>query len=241
MRVDSTRGRKSLVQDFLVKRVLEGIAARDRIIRPFGHAGRDHNAARPRQFLAKLFDVQDVAVHRARDQQRRELGARSACDFEQTPLLGGQLIDLPRDHFPQIARHADLRNRLFGFHLPLSVDLDDRPLRNEMIDERGHEQRLSAGPRKDAVRPMRWRDRSSRTAGQDSARLQDVSADREQAPCIAHGSADPDERSESDALRLRHPPADRSQEQGSPLYDPAAQCATARPPSQNHSNAGPRE
>ena len=140
---NSTCGRKSLIQNFLVKRVLEGIATRDRIIRPFGHAGRYHNAACAGQLLAKLFDVQDVAIHRARDQQRRELGARSACDFEQAPLLGGQLINLPHDHFPQIARHAELRNGLFKFHLPLSVDRDDRPLRNEMIDEGGHKQWLS--------------------------------------------------------------------------------------------------
>ena len=98
-----------------------------------------------------MFDVQDVAIHRPRDQQRRELGARRACNFKQGPLLGGQLINLPHDHFPQIARHAILRNGLFRFHLPLSVDRDDRPLRNEMIDEGGHEQWLSPGPRKDAV------------------------------------------------------------------------------------------
>ena len=105
---------------------------------PFGHSvtpAEAHHAARPRQFLANLLDFQHVAIQRPCHQQRREVRPRRARDFEQTSLVGGQVIDLPHDHLPQIARHAVLRNRFLSSQSPLSVDLDDRPLRDEMIDK----------------------------------------------------------------------------------------------------------
>ena len=132
----------------------EGVAARDRRVWPFGHAGRSHHAASPSQFLAKLLDFQDVAIHRPRHQQRREVRSRCTRDFEQTSLLGGQVIDLPHDHLPQIARHTVLRNRFLSSQEPLSVDLDDRPLRDEMVDKGDDEQRLSAGSRKDPLHQL---------------------------------------------------------------------------------------
>ena len=128
MRIDPARGRKSLIQDLLVKRVLERVAAGDRPVWPFGHAGRGYHAARPRQFLANLLDFEDVAIQRPRHQQRRELRARRARDFEQASLVDGQIVDLPRNHLPQIARHAVLRNRFLRSQSPLSIELDDRPL-----------------------------------------------------------------------------------------------------------------
>ena len=115
MRIDPARGRKSLIKDLLVKRVLERVAARDRAVWPFGHAGRDYHAARPRQFLANLLDFQDVAIQRPCHQESRELRARRARDFEQASPVDAQIIDLPRDHLPQIARHGVLRNRFLRF------------------------------------------------------------------------------------------------------------------------------
>src|SRR3954447_11607595 len=101
--------REPLVEDLLVKRVLERIATGDASVRPLGHAGTDDDAIGPRQVLAYLLDIQHGTVQRPGDMERGKLRSRRTGDLEQAALVHGEVIDLLLDHPFQIARHAVMR------------------------------------------------------------------------------------------------------------------------------------
>ena len=143
--VHTVSGPKPTIQDFLVERMLEVVASRHGSVRPLRHASRYQELAVPRQCLECPFHLQDGAARGAGGQGGGEFGAGSAADLEQVLFVGRQTIDVASDHLPQIARHANPGNRVFGAQSPVSVGRNDRVLRNKIVDQRDGNKRLPPG------------------------------------------------------------------------------------------------
>ncbi len=96
-----------------------------------------------------MLDVRDAAVRGARHDSRAKLDPRCAPHLQKLLFVGRQTLNLMGDHIAQVARHSILRSRRPRRHAPLPVNLNDRPLADEIVDNRRDEEGLALGAREE--------------------------------------------------------------------------------------------
>ena len=147
-------GRDPLVQRVPVQRVHERVAGRHRSVRPLARAERAQEELAPHELVAALLHVRHRLLHRRRHRDRRELHARHAARLEHVLLLLADATDLPIDHLAKALGHVQVDRVERGAKLPSVLARRDEAAREQIIDQRHHEQRIALGARVDDVRKL---------------------------------------------------------------------------------------
>ncbi len=133
----------ALVEHLTVERMEEGIARRDRAIRPLLRSARPEELLAPRETRAARLDLHAAPLDAGRHRRRGEFGPGHARHLQDVPVGGAEPIELALDHRADIHRDVDGHGLGRYAEPPPPSALDENAPRDQVVGDIHHEEGIA--------------------------------------------------------------------------------------------------
>src|SRR6266568_1248437 len=131
----------ALIEHLTVEGVEEGIARRDRAVRPVNRSAPPEELLAPRETRTARLDLHPAELDAGRHRGGGEFVPGHARHFQDVPLRGAEPIELVLDHRADIRGNVDRHGVAGGAEPPPPVELDEHAPRDQVVrdvhDEKG--------------------------------------------------------------------------------------------------------